>query len=262
MPRGPLPIATAILLAGPTVLAFFAGGYFDGARAAALVVAWGLVLALALTGPSPLPASLPGRVALGALAALAAWSAISLIWAPLVGPAVDGVQRLLLYVAALLAAIALLRDRRAAAWVEPALALGAVAVIGYGMFERLLPGVAQQDGSFAAGGRLEQPLTYWNAEGLLAAIGLVLCLRMAGDGSRPVALRAAAAAASPLLGVGVYLSYSRGALAAALIGAIVILAIAPTRAQLRGAIVCLAGGLVSSAWGAPRSRRAPPEGPH
>jgi O-antigen ligase len=47
--------------------------------------------------------------------------------------------------------------------------------------------------------------------------------------------------------MGVYLSYSRGALAAALIGAILILALVPTRPQLRAAIVCLAGGLVTSA---------------
>lgn len=250
MRRGALPIATAVLLAGPTALAFFAGGYFDGPRSAALAVAWALVLVLALTGPSPLPRSGPGRLAVGALAGLTAWTAISLVWAPLIGPAVDGLQRLLLYLGVLLAAIALLRDRRAARAVEPALALGTVVVIGYGILERLLAAGDPADVSFAAGGRLEQPITYWNAEGLLAAIGLVLCVRLAGDRSRPVALRSAAAAAAPLLGMGVYLSYSRGALAAALIGVILILALVPTRPQLRAAVVCLTGGLVTSACAA------------
>ena len=41
---------------------------------------------------------------------------------------------------------------------------GAV-VIGYGMSERLLPGLLHFAGSFSAEGRLEQPLTYWNAMG-------------------------------------------------------------------------------------------------
>ena len=243
--RAPL-IATAVLLGGPTVLAFFAGGYFDGPRAAALVVGWALVLWLSLAGPSPLPTSLPGRLALGGLTGLALWITISVAWAPLIGPAVDGAQRLLLYIAALLASIALLRDRRAARAVEPGLGFGALIVIGYGMFERVLPGVAQQDGSFAAAGRLEQPITYWNAEGLLAVIGLVLCIRLAGDGTRPTPLRAAAAAAAPLLSIGVYLSYSRGALAAALIGAILIIAAEPTRAQLRAIVICLGAGLLAA----------------
>ena len=33
----------------------------------------------------------------------------------------------------------------------------------------------------SAAGRLDQPLTYWNATGALAALGLVLCARVAGD---------------------------------------------------------------------------------
>src|SRR4051812_32721046 len=185
--------ATVLLLAGPTVLAFFAGGYFDGARVVAAAIAWGLVLALALFGPLPLPLSGPGRVTLAALAGLAAWSAISLVWAPLLGPASDGVQRILLYIAVMLAAVALLRDPRSARALEPVLALGTVVVIGYGLAGRLLPGVIDllSKRSFAAGGRLEQPITYWNSEGLLAGMGLLLCVRVAGDRSRPAAMRAA-----------------------------------------------------------------------
>jgi hypothetical protein len=239
-------IATAVLLGGPTLLAFFAGGYFDGPRAAALVAGWSLVLYLALAGPSPLPASLPARLALGALVALTGWTALSIVWAPLIGPAVDGAQRLLLYVAVLLASTALLRDTRAARAVEPALAFGALAVIAYGLFERVLPGVAHQDGSFAAAGRLEQPITYWNAEGLLAAIGLVLCVRLAGELTRPAPLRIAAAAAAPVLSMGVYLSYSRGALVAGLIGVILVVSAAPTRSQFRAAVICVGGGLLAS----------------
>ena len=63
-------------------------------------------------------------------------------------------------------------------------------VIGYGLAGRLLPGLIELDRSRSAGGRLEQPITYWNAEGALAALGLVLCARLAGDRTRPPAVRA------------------------------------------------------------------------
>ena len=63
-------------------------------------------------------------------------------------------------------------------------------MIAYGLAGRLVPGILELNRSFVAGGRLEQPLTYWNAEGLLAAMGFLLCVRLAGD---PSASRAAAA---------------------------------------------------------------------
>ena len=249
--RPVLLLAGLVLLAGPTVLAFYSGGFFVGPRAAATAVAWALVLVLALAGPLPLPASTPGRVAAAGLAGLAAWSAVSLTWAPVVEAGFNNVQRLLLYLGVLLAATAAMRDERLARAAEPALAAGVVIVIGYGLAGRLLPGILDLHHSFVAGGRLEQPLTYWNAEGLLAAMGLLLCLRLAGDTTRPAAMRAAAAVASAPLGMGVYLSYSRGALVATFVGALFLLAAAPTRPQLRAALVCLAAGTVGALLAAP-----------
>ena len=87
MRRTALPLATAVLLLGPTALAFFAGGYFDGARAVAGAAAWALVFGLALLGPLPFPASRSGRVAVAALAGIAVWTAVSFAWAPLSNPA-------------------------------------------------------------------------------------------------------------------------------------------------------------------------------
>jgi hypothetical protein len=249
MPRLAVLVSTAALLAGPTVLAFHAGGYFDGARSVAAAIAWALVLLLAAAGPIPFPASRPGRVALAGLAGLAAWSAVSIAWAPLFGPAVDAVGRLLLYTAVLLAALAALRDPRAARAVEPVLALGTLVTIGYGLSGRLLPTVIDllSKRSYGAGGRLEQPITYWNGEGLLAGLGVLLCVRLAGDRSRPAWMRAAAAAACPPLGAAVYLSYSRGALAVTVLGLIVLLAAAPTWPQLRAAVTGLVAGATAAA---------------
>ena len=143
------------------------------------------MLALTVVGPAPVPASTPGRLALAGLGALTAWTALSILWAPVAGVGVQDVQRLLLYVGVVLLAVGALRDARVQRAAEPALAAGAAIVIGYGLSGRLLPGLIHLDHSRSAGGRLEQPLTYWNAEGALAAIGLVLCARLAGDRSRP-----------------------------------------------------------------------------
>ncbi len=250
MRRGALAPATAALLVGPTVLAFFAGGYFDGPRALAAILAWAIVLGLALFGPLPFPATLPGRLAVAALAGLAAWSAASLAWAPLAAPVIDAVQREILYLGVLLAAVALLRDPRAARAAEPVLALGAVVVIAYGLSGRLLPTLIHLGGSFGAGARLEQPITYWNAEGLLAAIGLVLCVRVAGDPTRPALMRPAALAACAPLGAGLYLSYSRGAIAVTVLGLLVLLALVPNWEQLRAAAAGLVVGSVAAACSA------------
>jgi O-antigen ligase/polysaccharide polymerase Wzy-like membrane protein len=239
--------AAAFLLAAPTVLAFFSGGYYAEPRLVAALVAWAIVLALAVAGPAPLPRSREGALALGGLVALTAWSAVSIAWAPLAGPALENVQRLVLYVGGLALAISVMRLPWALRAVEPALAAGATIVIGYGLAGRVLPRVVELDRSITAGGRLEQPLTYWNAEGVLAAVGLILCARLAGDPSRPRWLRALAAAAAAPLGAGIYISFSRGAIAVAALGLIALVALAPTRGQLRGSVVALGAAFAAAA---------------
>ena len=148
-----------------------------------------------------------------------AWTALSLLWTPVAGATVDDLQRLLLYLGYAAGGAALFAQPWMVRALEPALAAGALLVTGYGLSERLLPDLVDLDASVTAGGRLEQPLTYWNATGALAAIGLVLCVRMAGDPRRRRgAARAAAAAGAVPLATGVYLSFSRGALAALAVG--------------------------------------------
>jgi hypothetical protein len=239
-------LAGALLLGGPTVLAFFSGGFFAQPRLVAAVLAWLLVVLAALLSPQPLPRNLPGRLALAGLLLLAAWSALSLTWAPLRDPAMQDVQRVALYCGYLIAAAAWLRAPGVRAAVEPGLALGAAIVIGYGMSGRFLPGLIHLDHSKLAFGRLEQPLTYWNAMGLLAAIGAVLCARLAGSAERPPALRAPAAAAGPLFGGAMFLTLSRGAFAAGAAGLLLLLALGRERGQPRaGALV--AGGVALGA---------------
>lgn len=234
-----VPVIRAALLAGPVLLAFRSGGFFDGARAGALAVAAVVVLLVAVAAPVPLPRRAPARVALLALGLLAAWTALGLERSPLEDAAADDVERLLLYVAALLAGVAAWRSRTAARVAEVGVAAGTVVVSLYALQGRLLPWLAEQSASAAAGGRLEQPLTYWNAQGALAALGAVLCTRIAGDETRAAGLRAAAAAATVPLVLALYLTFSRGAVLALACGLLVLLACAPTRAQVRAALIGL-----------------------
>src|SRR5437773_2619839 len=81
----------------------------------------------------------------------------------------------------------------------------------------------------------------------LAALGLVLCARVAGDNDRRGGLRRMSAAAAAPLAAGVYLSFSRGALAALAAGLIVLLVAAPTWIQLRAAAICLEVGALGAA---------------
>jgi hypothetical protein len=236
-------LAVVVLLAGPTALAFPRGGYFDPERVLAAIVAWALFAVAVLISPQPLPRSRSGRIALAGLVLLTVWTGLSIAWAPQQAPAVDALQRLLLYTAAFGAAVALLRHPLARRAAEPALALGTLLAVGYGLLDRLLPGIFDLKESLVAGGRLEQPLTYWNAVGALAAVGAVLCVRLAGDPARPRWMRAAAAAGVVPLAVGVELSYSRGALAALGVGLLVLAVLSLTRAQLTALVVALLTGV-------------------
>jgi O-antigen ligase/polysaccharide polymerase Wzy-like membrane protein len=239
-----------ILLGGPTAIAFFSGGYFDEARAWAGLISWILVL-VALIELRALPRGRGIWMALGALVLLGAWTLASMAWAPIPDAAYHACQLVFLYAGALLATTLLLRGGRAQPLVEPALLFGALIVIGYGLSERLLPGLLHFARSLSAQGRLEQPLTYWNAMGELAAIGLVLAARVSADDTRPAALRALATAAAAPLGMGLYLSFSRGAVVACLIGLLVLLAAAARREQLASILLTLAAAGLGALSAAP-----------
>ena len=180
-----------------------------------------------------------------ALVGFALLTLLSLTWAPIAGSAYHAGQRTILYAGALLAATVLLRGPAAARAAEPALAAGTLVVVGYGISERLLPGLLHFQQSVTAGGRLEQPLTYWNAMGELAAVGVVVAVRIAGDITRGRMLRALAAAGAVPLGLGLYLSFSRGALFACFSGLVVLIVLAPTREQLRAGLLTVCAGLLA-----------------
>ena len=237
-------IAAAALAAGPVALAFFSGGYFDRPRVIALLGVAPVLVLLAVAAPARhlLLRGVAAPAALAGFAGLALWVALSGGRSPVPDMAADDAERVLLYAAFLAAGSVAWRSRPAARLAEPAVAAGIVVVIGFGLAGRWLPGVVELTATVSAGGRLEQPLTYWNATGMLAGVGAVLCARLAGDPDRGGALRAAAAAGAVPLLCGVYLSFSRGALAALVAGLLVLVLCAPSMRQLRAiATTVLAG---------------------
>src|SRR4051794_22389072 len=158
MRRGAVPALTAVLVTGPTALAFASGGVFPHAPPVAAIGAWAVLGLAALLAPAPIvPRTAPARAALLGLAALAGWTALSGSWAPSAGPARQTLELALVYLPVLAAATLLLRDRAAARAAEVALAAGTVVVIGYGPARRLPPRPAPPTASVPPRGRPPAP---------------------------------------------------------------------------------------------------------
>ena len=239
-------LSVAILLAAPTVVAFASGGYFALPRLLAGAIAWSLVVAAVWLTPGPIPQSQSSRIAIGGLACLTGVVGLSMLWAPLRGLAQADLQRLLLYLGTLIAATAFLRGRYGLRLVELVLGAGALLVTLYAISARLFPSVIHETSSRTAFGRLEQPLTYWNASGMLAACGAILALRVAADSSRQLWLRSVAIGAVVPLGVGVYLTFSRGALLAVAVGVVLLIVFSSEAGQLRAAVIGIGGAVAAS----------------
>jgi hypothetical protein len=131
----------------------------------------------------------------------------------------------------------------------------------YGISERLLPGLVSLSASVTGEGRLEQPLSYHNAMGLLAALGIVLVVRIAGDPTRAPWGRTVAAAATPVLALALFLTLSRAGLGVALAGLALLVLLVRTRPQLEAAALAVGAGLplaLSANWlDAVRTRASP-----
>ena len=172
------------------------------------------------------------------LTARAALAAISISWAVQPSDAWLEANRLFAYVAALAAAIALARIAPER-WpsVIGGVVLATTAVCGYALMTKLFPEWLNEFELFA---RLREPFGYWNAVGLMGALALPACLWL---GARREGNPLVSALAFPALGIclsATLMAYSRGALLAGAIGAILWFVLVPLR--LRGATVLLAGG--------------------
>jgi hypothetical protein len=97
------------------------------------------------------------------------------------------------------------------------LAVAVFVVCAAGLVTRVLPDVWTIQQRLATD-RLSYPLTYWNALGLLAGLGTVLALHLTSSAGEPRAVRVLGAALTPALVATGYLTFSRGGIAAGLVG--------------------------------------------
>jgi O-antigen ligase len=111
----------------------------------------------------------------------------------------------------------------------------------YALLTKVLPNelTVNPEANFYA--RLQEPYGYWNAIGLTAAMGAIGCLWLGGRRAGHALLTALAYPAMGLMVLTLMLAYSRGALAALVVGAIAWMCVVPLR--LRGARVLIVGAL-------------------
>ena len=228
------------------------GGFLPGPVAlGATVLAVALVLWITLAD-QPWRALSGGYVAAAAcLALLAAWTIASATWSDAAARAVVEYDRVLLYLLGFLLVGAIGRTPERLRWVVRGIALAAFVTCLCGLVTRLAPDVWSIDPGLAEG-RLSYPLGYWNALGLLAAIGIVMSFALTSDDREAPVVRVLAAAAVPVLTATLLLTFSRGAMAigvAALVGLIVV---GRPRALLSGLLVAVPAAAVAavSAYGA------------
>src|SRR3954469_14735484 len=253
----PCPVSRSHARAASTILlgAAFAGVAFGAAGGTELGRTSAVELVLILLGAAGVAAALMwgptgplrGGAALSALAALTVLTAISITWSIAPDLSYEDAGRMLAYLAIFAAAIGAGRlAPRAAPVLIHAVLIGAVAVVVYGLASRVWPGALAEN---ELSNRIGQPFGYWNALGTTAAMMVPAALWL---GSRRAGTVAARVLASPALGLAlltILLTQSRGALAAALIGAALWFAIVPLR--LRSLPVLLGPTLVMApvaAW--------------
>ena len=238
---GAAPFLVGGLVTG--ILAADEGGY--GATAwgwTSLVLAW-----LALVG-LVLRAGRIGRLELafaGLLAAFVGWTGLSALWTRSTTQTVLTTEQALVYVLAAVAVVGVVRagSYRGLLWGVWA---GSTSACLYGLATRLVPerfpGIDP-----TTGGRLTDPVGYWNSLGLLAAMAALLAVGLAAHG-RPLVGRAAAAASLPLLLPTLYLTFSRGAwwvLPAAVAATV---AVSPRRLALIATLLVQAAPTALAVW--------------
>lgn len=210
-------------------LAFADGGFTPGPTAVAAVLVLGAVLVLVTSAAHPLAGLTRwGVLAAGAFTLLATWTLISATWSHAPGRALVEFDRALLYLAAFVLMACLPHSRANARWLVRLTTLALATAVLAGLLGRLAPGLGWQ-AALESQGRLAWPLGYWNALGLAAALAGVGCLHLGSDLREPRPVRVMAAALVPALGVAVYLTLSRGSIAAASIGVVVLLGLARSR---------------------------------
>jgi hypothetical protein len=221
-------------------LGFHNGGFHAGPTATAALAACVAALLWITCAPAPLGGiSAWGVAALAGLGGFSAWTLASGAWSDAIARAYLEYDRALLYllVFGLFACCAggALNARRLLRLIL--LACGTLALAG--LATRLWPDALDPKHT-AIAERLWWPTGYWNAQGLVAGIGVICALHVSSDLDEPPALRVVSAALVPPLLASLFLTLSRGSIAATAIGLLALLVLGRARG-LPAALVSVAG---------------------
>jgi hypothetical protein len=227
---------TIFFAAAFTAIAFGAQGGLQIGRTTVVEMAVTIAscgIAAAAIVAAPLSSRFWGGLTLGMLLAFAGLTAASTAWSVQPSDSWIEANRALSYAAVFAGGVGLVRliPQRWSSLLGGVL-LAAVVVCGYGLITKVFPGALNPTEFYS---RLREPFGYWNAAGLMAALGIPAALWLGARRSGHLALNALAYPALGLLLVEIMLAYSRGALVAVAVGLAVWFALVPLR--LRGFVV-------------------------
>jgi len=236
------PVVAAGTALALILTAFFAAGGLRVERTAwveaVLTLAGAGLVALALLVPGRRSSfgRLHGGLTVLGFAALAAVTALSITWSLTPSDSWLETSRTVAYLAVLAGGVALARLAPGAWWgLLAGIAIASLVVCGWALATKVFPGALAPDETYA---RLRNPFGYWNAVGLMAALGMIPLLWLAARRSGQPALNALAWPGLGLLLVCLMLAYSRGALLALLVGIAVWLLVVPLRLRAAVALIC------------------------
>ena len=181
-----------------------------------LVTLAGTAIAILAALRAPTPARAWGGISLTLLAALTAWTAVSVVWSYAPDASWVEANRAVAYLAAFAGAIGLARlaPRRAGS-VATAVVIGALVICVIALAYKCFPAALDSREDLA---RLRQPVDYWNALGLIAAMAVPPVLWIGARREGSAATRALAFGLLGVLMTALMLSFSRGALVAVGVG--------------------------------------------
>lgn len=226
------------------------GGAGSEFRALLTIALWMAVIAGLAFGLWP-RTTIPRTALLtgGALAGLALLSGLSALWASDDGLAFSEFIRVAAYLGVFTCIVLASTPGSARLWLR-GLTIGIVVVALLGLLARLFPDLFPASDLAEsipdAAQRLSYPLDYWNAMGLVGAVGLLLLASTATTGATRAA-RAGAVATLPAVGLALFLTSSRGGLAAFTLGAVVLLVLDRDRTRVAAALVVGSAGALALA---------------
>jgi Flp pilus assembly protein TadD len=241
-------LVTLAVAAAVFWIAFDEGSFGLQSRAMlAIAVWWAVVVVLAarVCPVSPLPrATIVGG---GMLSALAAWTLASVAWTDSSEKAFTEFNRVSLYVGVYWL-VAIAAPRRVLGRFCDGMAIGLTGIGVLALGGRLFPSIFPEGDVAellpAAAARLSWPVGYWNGLAILLALAFPLLLRSAVSGSSQLE-RAASLFPLPALGGAIYLTSSRGGVAAAALAVALFLMLTARRWAAVGVTALVGVGTVS-----------------